>query len=312
MSRRLLVTGARGLLGGAIVSSALARGWEPVGVGRAAGTLPGGVAVLGADLADADAGEAVVVASRATIIVHAAAQTSIDECEEHPDLAWRVNAEGSAGIARGAARIGARLVHVSTDAVFDGDAEAYDEDAEARPRNVYAATKREGERRVLSACPGALVLRMNFFGVRPGPPGGSLAEWALGELAAGRVVPGFSDVSFNPLWNVHAAEALLDLAGLGTRGVLHLGSPERLSKLEFVRSLARAFGFPPDRVREARAADRAWRAARPLCTVLRASKAEALLGRRLPTVAQGIEGLRASLPATGRPRPLRGATHEQS
>jgi dTDP-4-dehydrorhamnose reductase len=112
------------------------------------------------DLADPQAAEEAVAASGARLVVNAAAYTAVDQAEAEPELAHRVNAEGTGALARGAARAGAGFVHVSTDYVFDGTkAGEYHEDDPVAPLGAYGASKLAGERAVAEATPRALILR---------------------------------------------------------------------------------------------------------------------------------------------------------
>jgi dTDP-4-dehydrorhamnose reductase len=116
-----------------------------------------------ADFADPQAIAGALDGAEADLVVIAAAYTAVDLAESEEALAYRVNAEAPAAIARAASARGAALVHISTDYVFDGGKGApYVEGDEARPMNVYGASKLAGERQVLAACPRALVLRTSW------------------------------------------------------------------------------------------------------------------------------------------------------
>lgn len=135
-------------------------------VGRAVRQLaPAGNALVGLshrelDIADRAAVEACVQRHRPAVIVNAAAYTAVDRAEAEPEVAERVNAQGPAHLAAAARHVGSRLVHVSTDFVFDGlTSTPYRPEAPTHPLNVYGLTKRRGEEAVLRALPEAVVLR---------------------------------------------------------------------------------------------------------------------------------------------------------
>jgi len=113
------------------------------------------------DIGDPGAVEQAVRDCAPDVIINAAAYTAVDRAESEPGLAHRINAEGPRHLAVAARGLGARLVHLSTDFVFDGGASVpYGPDAATRPLNVYGTTKRAGERSVLELLPnGALILR---------------------------------------------------------------------------------------------------------------------------------------------------------
>lgn len=153
---RILLTGANGQLGFEL-AHALAPHGEVVATDR--GEL---------DLADAAAIAACVRRLAPALIVNAAAYTAVDRAEAEPDLARAVNATAPGVLAEEARRIGATLIHFSTDYVFDGSARVpYDEDAPTGPLNVYGATKLEGERAVAASGATALVFRTSWvYGLR--------------------------------------------------------------------------------------------------------------------------------------------------
>jgi dTDP-4-dehydrorhamnose reductase len=145
---KVLITGARGQVGQA--------------VGKAAPAHAELIALAHADLDIGDAGavEDQVSAAKPDVIVNAAAYTAVDRAENEPDAARRVNAEGPANLARAAAAIGARLIHLSTDFVFDGAASRpYQPGDPTNPLNVYGVTKLAGETAVRTALPAAVILR---------------------------------------------------------------------------------------------------------------------------------------------------------
>ncbi len=120
------------------------------------------------DLADADAIVAAVRAARPSLIVNAAAYTAVDQAERDSDAAYAINGRAPGILAEEAKRIGAMLIHYSTDYVFDGEASVpYDEDVPPAPLNVYGASKLAGERAIAAAGARALVFRTSWvYGLR--------------------------------------------------------------------------------------------------------------------------------------------------
>ncbi|CAH1651329.1 dTDP-4-dehydrorhamnose reductase [Chelatococcus asaccharovorans] len=146
---RVLVTGAGGQLGSALVAGFRAAGAEVVATTRAE-----------LDLASPATWGDRIQAARPDLIVNAAAYAAVDRAEDDREAAWAVNAEGAAALARAAAACDAALLHVSTDYVFDGRKGApYTEEDTPSPIGVYGASKLAGERAVLACHARALVLR---------------------------------------------------------------------------------------------------------------------------------------------------------
>ncbi len=204
-----------------------------------------------------------------------------------------------------AAACGARLVHLSTDLVFDGRSSVpYRESDETAPVNVYGRSKRLGEIAVLRANPDAIVARTTIYGWNTVGKL-SLAEWFLSRLEVGHEAPGFTDAWFTPINTAHLAEAILTLLEQeGPGGLIHLTGSECISKFEFGRALASMFGYDPDLVRPARLSDHGFIAARTGRACLDSSRAAALLGAGMPTVYAGLTRFREDR-VTGRREALR-------
>jgi dTDP-4-dehydrorhamnose reductase len=279
---RVLLTGASGFLGSAVRDELVARGHELLAVGH----RPGG-AGRAADLSQPGAAARLVEELAPDAVLHAAAMADIAPCAADPALARRVNAEAPAELAAASARRGARLLHVSTDQIFDGSRAGWREEDVPAPLHEYGASKLAGERGVLAACPGALVVRTALLtGEARG--GRRSASSALLELLARGGRPAlFIDEWRTPLAVADAARALADLlereecwrgALPGAPGrILHLGGPERLTRLELGRRIAAAAGFDAELCVGATRAD-AGQAGRPADLSLDSQRCVALLG----------------------------------
>ena len=228
---------------------------------------------------------------RPDLVLHTAALATIEDCERDPDLAHLLNVEAPRRIATLCAATGAHMVHVSTDAVFDGTAGPYREDDVPNPLSVYARTKLAGEEACLEAHPDALVARVNFFGwSRSGSR--SLAEFFLSRLRAGEEVPGFTDVEFASLYNRDLARLLVQAGLRGLSGVHHVVSADRMSKHDFGKAVARTFGLDEGLVVPARMADRVGAPPRSPRLSLDPSRFAEAMGAAMPTFAEGLGRMR--------------------
>ena len=179
-----------------------------------------------------------------------------------------VNVEGSENVARAAAAVGARLVHLSSDVVFDGlKGEPYVEEDPLSPVSEYGASKAEGERRVAAAHPDALIVRTSLI------VGG--AEPSKHELAATGPGPWFTNEVRSPAQVTDLAQALLELAELDVTGPLHVAGADGVSRAELAELIA---GRP---VPTAEAPP-----TRPLDCRLDSSRAQALIRTRLRGVRE--------------------------
>jgi dTDP-4-dehydrorhamnose reductase len=238
---RLLITGASGLLG---LNLALYAGGAHDIVGVDRNTLASApFKVIKADLLAPRALQQVLIESKPDVVFNCAALANIDECENDPELARRMNAELPAQLADACARRKVRLVHISTDAVFDGQkASYYSEGDAATPIGVYPRMKYEGEQAVLDLNPLAIVARVNFYGWSLSGKR-SLAEFFINNLSAGKNVNGFTDVIFCPMLVTHLSELLLLMVDRGLHGLYHVVGPQAMSKYQFGIEIARRFGM---------------------------------------------------------------------
>jgi dTDP-4-dehydrorhamnose reductase len=235
----------------------------------------------------------VLRANRPDVIVHAAALTNVDECERRPDLAVRINRDAVAEIADFCVGSGAKLVHISTDAVFDGTKVGrYTENDSAIPLNIYGRTKLEAEQVALRA-PGALVLRTNIFGWRRGRAD-SLAEWILTGLRAGTTLTTFTDVFFTPIATQLLAPLIARCTRLAAHGLYHAGGSESISKHEFSLRVAKAYGLSAANIRASSVDERPADARRAKNMSLDSSRLEHLLGISLPGIDQSVAAWKES------------------
>lgn len=228
-------------------------------------------------------------------VVNCLALARVRECERDAVRASRINAEFPAELARWCRRRGARLVHVSTDMVF-GAAPAppggFDEDAPPAPLGAYGATKAAGERAVLGACPGAIVVRLPLLYGDSGGRGLGASDSLLAAIAAGERPGLFADEWRTPLAADDAARALLELARSDEAGILHVAGPERVSRLQLGLAVLVGRGLPPAEIgRLVRARRRAQAGSdppRPEDTSLDARRALRLLRTRPSGLRDGI------------------------
>ena len=288
----ILVTGASGLLGSNFLVVAQRRGARLAAVSHRHSVRMPGVEAVRADLTDRRAVEDLCRAFRPRWIVHCAALTDVDRCEEHPEEARRVNAEVPGHLAEAARHVGAGLLYISTDGVFDGTAGQYAEGDAPAPVNVYAETKLAGEDAVRGALERHLIVRTNIYGWNLQEKL-SLAEWILGRLETAQDVPGFRDAVFTPILVNDLSEVLLDMLDRGLIGVYHVAGSQALSKYEFALALAEEFALSRDLVRPASLAGSTLRASRPPNTSLQTAKVSRALGRPMPDATAGLRRFKA-------------------
>jgi dTDP-4-dehydrorhamnose reductase len=177
-------------------------------------------------------------------VVHAAAIGRAGRCQERPDEARRVNAVLPGTVGRMCRERGLRLVALSTDLVFGGERPFVREDDPAAPLSVYGRTKLAGEQAALAACPSAAVVRVALTLGRGHGARGTSSESIAWALRAGRPLRLFTDEYRTPVDPESISDALTLLLERGGAGLFHLGGPERISRYELGRRVARGLGLP--------------------------------------------------------------------
>ena len=221
-------------------------------------------------------------------VIHCAALANLDACEANPLLAKQLNTELPHTLASHVARSGARLLHVSTDAVFDGLRGDYTEVDVATPVGVYSCTKLEGEQAVAETDPSAIIARVNLFGWSLTGKR-SLAEFFFNNLSIGRQVMGFTDVFFCPLLTNDMADIFVKMLEKNLSGLFHVVSSESLSKYDFGVRLARCFNLDSSLINPTSVTQSGLEASRSPNLTLRSDKLAQALGESLPRLSTGLD-----------------------
>ncbi len=238
---KLLLTGVSGLLGLNFAQEMMDE-HEIIGVDRGK-LVHAPFQVVNQDLIDADAVDSILDSAKPDWLVNCAALADLDTCEENPDLAKSLNADFPRHLARACKDRDISLVHISTDAVFDGEKDGfYTEEDKPNPLGVYARTKLDGEWAVLTENPKAIVARVNFYGWSLSGKR-SLAEFFFNNLTRNKSMSGFTDVTFCPMLANHTARFLVKMLRRGLSGLYHVVGQQAMSKYQFGVEIARKFSL---------------------------------------------------------------------
>ncbi|MGD8718683.1 MAG: dTDP-4-dehydrorhamnose reductase [Candidatus Zixiibacteriota bacterium] len=271
---KIFVTGHRGILGRALMGELGRRGFAAVGVD-----------VAEVDITDAGRLRAILERETPDVVVNCAAFTRVDECEERRDLCFDVNAGGAGTVAAEAAEVGARVIHIGTDYVFDGRARGpYGEDAETGPLSVYGESKLEGERLVAEAAADHLIVRTaSLFGLG----GVSFVSKILTRAKNGESLRVVEDQRCSPTYAAHLAEALAALLHVEYRGIVNVVNAGSATWFEVAREILKLTGndVPLEPVATA---DLDLPAPRPAYSVLSISRFTGLTGHVMPTWQEGL------------------------
>lgn len=248
---RPLVIGADGLVGRAVSEGLEVRYPHTVSSTR-----------VEIDITDRWRLEAEIERLRPTVVVNCAAMSNLDECEDDPLAAEKLNATGPAYLAAACRNAGIRLVHFSTDYVFDGSTDReYDESDAPNPLSVYGRTKLEGDLAVLEGLPDAAVLRVSFvFGHGRKTFLDKIADQLTATDGEVPALDSWVTRPTNSLEIAHAVEAILDA---GETGLWNVANPPAVSRFEFARQVADLLGFDPNRIVPIEESELELRARRP-------------------------------------------------
>ncbi len=252
---RLLLTGLSGFLGWNIARLAPA-GWSVVGTVRTRSCEVPGVESRRIDLCDVAAVEELFAEAAPDAVLHAAARTDPNYCQEHRAEAWRHNVEVSSALAALCAQREIPMVYTSTDLVFGGDQTQktegrvfggqapYTERDPLRPVNVYGASKAAGEKQIQALYSGACICRMPLMFGPTHPQAMSFIQPMLQEAQRGGTLSLFTDEYRTPTSARAAVQGLFLALEKGAGEVLHLGGDERISRCDFGHLLLRIFALP--------------------------------------------------------------------
>ena len=280
-----MVIGTAGQLGRALVA-ALKPAYDVIEAVRTS-PLPGQVLV---DLEDPAGAAATVRSLRPSWIVIAGAYCNVDGAEAERGRCLRVNVEGPRAVAAAAHELGAGVVYYSTDQVFDGTRESYQEGDPVHPLNLYAQSKAQGEAAIRSEAPDRHLILRTAWLYGPDPARRNFALRLVDQLSAGHPVRVPSDQWGTPTYTEDLAEVTRMLLARNQQGTVHAVGPEFLDRMALARFICRCFGLNEARLIPTPTVELGQAARRPLKVRLRCE-------RLAPTGAPSFRGVDAGLHA---------------
>jgi dTDP-4-dehydrorhamnose reductase len=272
---KVLVTGTEGQLARSLVERAGRRpGIHLVAIGRPK-----------LDMESRGSAAAAIADAAPDVVINAAAYTAVDQAEDEPERAFRINGDAAGEVAEAAARAGAAVIQLSTDYVFDGRGEGpYREDAPVNPLGVYGRSKLAGEEQVRAANPRHAIVRTAWI---YSPFGGNFVKSMMAAAATRDRLTVVDDQRGSPTGALDLADGLLAMieAGGGWGETYHLAGQGTATWCEFAREImahCAALGLPHVQVEPIRTEDWPMRAARPRNSVLDSAKFEEAFGFAMP------------------------------
>ncbi|MDD8017741.1 MAG: dTDP-4-dehydrorhamnose reductase [Bacteroidota bacterium] len=239
--------------------------------------------------------KSLVSSFRPDAILNAAAMADVDQCEKEREQAWKVNVVGVENLVEVARRINAKLVHISTDYVFDGKTPPYDEQSRVNPINYYGKTKLAGENVVLIGDIDFAILRTIVVYGTGVNVRNNFALWVIRNLQEGKNIRCFDDQISNPTHVQDLAQAMINCAVENRKGIYHTAGAEIVSRYDFALRAAEIFGLDKELIERSKSSASSFPAVRPLNTSFTIGKAKKEIHYHPMNVTQGLELLKKEL-----------------
>jgi len=289
--RKVLITGASGLLGNRIVKLTK----EDYEVTPIHNTKSLSLNSLKLDITNQNKIFSLFYELEPNVVIHTASETNVDKCETEKEHAWKTNVEGTRNIAEACQKVGTKIVYISTDYVFDGEKGFYNEEDKPNPVNYYGLTKLEGEKQVIEHCENYIILRTSvLYGWHPWKQ--NFATWVINQLKQGKEIKVVDDHYNTPTLADNLAEIAIEVAEKDLRGLYHASGRERISRYEFAKQIARAFNLSADLVKPVKMSQLIdWIAKRPRDSSLNTSKIQKQLKTKPLNIIEGLNKMKEEM-----------------
>ncbi|HAJ80153.1 MAG TPA: dTDP-4-dehydrorhamnose reductase [Fibrobacteres bacterium] len=231
---KILIIGCNGQLGKDMVKILLKAGHDVHGI-----DYPD------IDISSSTATDTIIKNNNPDVIINCAAFTAVDECEKKHDIAYAVNRDGIANIAGSAKNIGARVIHFSTDYVFNGNKNMpYTEDDQPDPQSVYGKSKLEGDKKLAAILPDHVILRVAWlYGIHGRHFIKKITKRAMSIQGAGQILKVVTDEIGTPTYSIDVCRQTLALLTKDATGVFHCTNEGWCSRYEFATEIIRAYSL---------------------------------------------------------------------
>ena len=226
------------------------------------------------------------------IVIHTASETNVDKCELQKEHAWKTNVEGTCNIARACKEIDAKLAYISTDYVFDGEKGNYKEEDKPNPISYYGITKLEGENQVIQNCNDHVILRTSvIYGWHQWKQ--NFATWVINQLRQNKEITVVDDHYNTPTLADNLAEMTIETLQSDLHGLYHASGIEKISRYDFAIQIAGTFRLNLNLVKPIKMSQlTAWVAKRPRNSSLNMDKIQKHLKTKPLNITDGLNKMR--------------------
>lgn len=220
------------------------------------------------------------------VIIHCAAMTNVDLCEDEEEKAYLINGMGTGYLAKAAEEVDAKIIYVSTDFVFDGTRGYYKEDEKVNPLGIYAKSKYDGEVQLQKYSTNWAVARVSvLYGWHKRP---NFTTWAINELRNKNEINIVTDQINSPTLADNAGEAIFEIARQNKNGIFHTAGNEAINRFDFTKKIAEAFDLDESLINPTTSEVFKQKAPRPRDSSLNVNKVEKELGMKMETCTESL------------------------
>lgn len=185
--------------------------------------------------------EKIILEFNPDCIINCAARVDVDFLEKSPQTAYSINSDGVKNLAELSDKYNKRIIHISTDSIFDGIQGNYSENDVPHPINIYGKSKEMGEKHLRNIHQNYVIIRTNFYGIHNG--GKFLFNWIKNSLELKKQITGFDDVLFSPVEIGNLSEIIEEFVMNDFIGTVHVSSNDAVTKYDFAIKIAKCFGY---------------------------------------------------------------------
>lgn len=292
MMKKILITGSNGLLGQKLTDKLRNnKDYELVATSKGADRYPfkEGYLYESLDITDRDAVMSILAKYRPDTVIHTAAMTNVDACEQQPALCRSLNVDAVEYLCDAAVQYGFHLVHLSTDFIFDGAAGPYREEDTPNPLSLYGQSKWDAEQVLMNSAASYAILRtIIVYGVAADMSRSNIVLWAKSALEKGDPISVVDDQFRSPTLAEDLADACILAAVQQAKGVFHISGKDQMSVLELVYRVADFFGLDRSVVQPVKSGTLNQAAKRPPRTGFILDKAIRVLGYQPHSFEEGL------------------------